>query len=76
MKCKHDMDNLPFHGQLHCRECGMSAREIQLEKECQRLRVCGNCRHFSTGYTEDLCAKPSRYGETTRQSTCDGWEMI
>ena len=55
---------------------GILKKAEEIEAECKRLRVCGNCRHFSTGYTEDLCAKPSRYGGTTRQSTCNDWEMI
>ena len=77
--CEHlHMDNLPFHAQLHCRDCGMSEREIELEKECKRLRVCGNCRHFSTGYTGDYCVKESCHGEceTLRQNTCRDWEMV
>lgn len=55
------------------------AQEIeQAEAECKRLRVCGNCRHFSAGYTGDYCVKESCHGkrETLRQNTCRDWEMV
>ena len=50
-------------------------REEQAEAECKRLRVCGNCRHFSTGYTGDYCVKANNR-ETLRQNTCRDWEMV
>ena len=50
-------------------------RAEQAEAECKRLRVCGNCRHFSTGYTGDYCVKDNNR-ETLRQNTCRDWEMV
>ena len=55
------------------------AAEIErLKVENNRLRVCGNCRHFSTGYTESYCVKETCCGEceTLRQNTCRDWEMV
>ena len=50
-------------------------RAEQAERENKRLRVCGNCRHFSTGYTESYCVKANNR-ETLRQNTCRDWEMV
>jgi len=48
------------------------------ESECKRLRVCGNCRHYSQGYTVDCCVKYLGHGEkeTRRSNTCNDWEMV
>ena len=50
-------------------------RAEQVERENKRLRVCGNCRHFSTGYTESYCVKANNR-ETMRDNTCRDWEMV
>ena len=92
MMCEHEMTHLPFTEQKHCRNCGKSEREIDLESqlaaanariaeltaENKRMRVCGNCRHFSAGYTGDYCVKDNCCGEceTLRQNTCRDWEMV
>lgn len=31
--CEHDMDYLPFTNQKHCRHCGKSEQEIDLENQ-------------------------------------------
>lgn len=45
--------------------------------EIERLKVCGNCRHFSVGYSGDYCVKIMSHGgkETKRTDTCGDWEM-
>lgn len=55
-----------------------NVRIAQAEAECRRLRVCGNCRHYSQGYTDDYCVKDCSHGEkeTRRGNTCRDWEMI
>lgn len=65
MNCEHSkMDNLPFHCQRHCVECGMSESEIklseiikQLQAEVESLKNCANCRHIIWGDGELLCSK-------------------
>lgn len=50
----------------------------QAEAQAAAMRVCGNCRHYSQGYTDDYCVKDCSHGEkeTRRGNTCRDWEMI
>lgn len=51
MMCEHlRMDNLPFHSQLHCRDCGMSEKEIKLESKIAYMdKVCDELLALNSG---------------------------
>ena len=56
----------------------LTERAERAEAECKRLRVCGNCRHYSRGYDGSFCADDASFDEKElgRQMTCNDWEMV
>lgn len=78
MNCEHSkMDNLPFHCQRHCVECGMSESEIklsekvkQLQAEVESLKNCMNCDKWNRFY--NTCNVGNGIG--VDENKCSRWK--